>query len=203
MSGSTSTTRDNILNVASELYASKGYTAVSMRDVAAVVGVTPANLYHHFKDKECLIRAALAQVFGERTAPLETLLLAQASPAQQFDCFIDWFVRLVFDDTIFSRLLTRELLDGTPERLRYLTQTVFDRPISLLTQVMRARPSDADPVLSVISVTSIILGHRQLAAALPHLREGKADYADTQILIEHLKALLCRAFTGVPDAGRV
>jgi AcrR family transcriptional regulator len=199
---SSSTTRESILNVASELYASKGYTAVSMRDVAAAVGVTPANLYHHFKDKEGLIRAALAQVFGERTAPLETLLLAQASPAQQFDCFIDWFVRLVFDDTIFSRLLTRELLDGTPERLQYLTQTVFDRPFLLLTAVMRATASEADPVLAVISVTSIILGHRQLAAALPHLLEGKADYADTQILVQHLKTILRRAFTGVPAAGR-
>jgi AcrR family transcriptional regulator len=42
-------TRTAILDVSARLYADLGYSAVSMRDVAGVVGVTSANLYHHFK----------------------------------------------------------------------------------------------------------------------------------------------------------
>jgi len=38
-------TQGVILEVASRLFASRGYDAVSMRDVAMEVGGTPANLY--------------------------------------------------------------------------------------------------------------------------------------------------------------
>jgi len=37
-------TQENILKTASALFAARGYSAVSMRDVASAVGVTVANL---------------------------------------------------------------------------------------------------------------------------------------------------------------
>lgn len=46
--------RTVILETSAELYADLGYSAVSMRDVATKVGVTPANLYHHFRGKDGL-----------------------------------------------------------------------------------------------------------------------------------------------------
>ncbi|NKB84848.1 helix-turn-helix transcriptional regulator [Ochrobactrum grignonense] len=55
-------TRTVIIETAAGLFADLGYSAVSMRDVASKVGVTPANLYHHFKGKDELIREALAHV---------------------------------------------------------------------------------------------------------------------------------------------
>jgi AcrR family transcriptional regulator len=193
-------TREVILTVASTLYATRGYEAVSMRDVAAEVRIKPASLYYHFKDKEALVRESLAYVFAEKTAPMEALLQAGSSPQERFEAFIAWFVRLIFEDPIFSRLLTRELLDGTAERLAYLSREVFDRSFSLLSRTIAEFSGSAEPALTAMSVVSMILGHYQLAGTLPHLSGSRVEYGDPEVLIRHFTELLVRALRS-PCAG--
>ncbi len=40
--------RERILDAAERLYSAKGYSAVTLRDIGAVVGLSHASLYHHF-----------------------------------------------------------------------------------------------------------------------------------------------------------
>lgn len=199
---SNASTREHILTTASTLYATRGYEAVSMRDVAAEVRIKPASLYYHFKDKEALVRESLAYVFAEKTLPMETLLQAERPPQERFETFIAWFVRLIFQDPIFSRLLSRELLDGSAERLEYLSRVVFDRPFSLLTETIAEVSGRAEPALSAMSVVAMILGHYQLAGALPHLSGGRAEYGEPELLIRHVTDFLGRALQP-SDLGRV
>jgi AcrR family transcriptional regulator len=53
------TTRARILTEAARLFVASGYHGVSMREVAAAVGVTKPALYHHYADKEALFLAML------------------------------------------------------------------------------------------------------------------------------------------------
>jgi AcrR family transcriptional regulator len=46
--------RDQILTTAAELFAAKGYTKTSMRDVAGASGILAGSLYHHFDSKEAI-----------------------------------------------------------------------------------------------------------------------------------------------------
>jgi AcrR family transcriptional regulator len=190
--------REAILTAASTLYATRGYEAVSMRDVAAVVQIKPASLYYHFKDKEALVREAFAHVFAEKTAPMEEVLQVGRSAQERFEAFVAWFVRLLFEDPIFSRLLVRELLDGTSERLEYLSETVFDKPFSQLSRTIADVSGSTEPALTAMSVVSMILGHYLLAGALPHLSGGRAEYGESEVLIHHITELLGRALMS-PD----
>ena len=47
--------KDIILDVASELFANKGFFAVSVRTIARRVGVKESSLYHHFENKEDIL----------------------------------------------------------------------------------------------------------------------------------------------------
>jgi AcrR family transcriptional regulator len=47
-------TKEHILIESTALFALKGYSAVSMRDIAQKVGLTPAALYNHFASKDDL-----------------------------------------------------------------------------------------------------------------------------------------------------
>ncbi len=52
-----------IMQAAARLFAAKGYNAVSVRDIAAEMELTPASLYYYFPDKETLYRQTLVMVF--------------------------------------------------------------------------------------------------------------------------------------------
>src|SRR5436305_12954810 len=54
--------RDEILEIAVGLFATRGYHGVSMDDIGAAPGVTGPALYHHFAGKEAMLIAALAPV---------------------------------------------------------------------------------------------------------------------------------------------
>lgn len=51
--------RESIINVAKKLFANKGYHGVSIDEIVAAVGVSPAVLYKHFSSKEQLYDAVL------------------------------------------------------------------------------------------------------------------------------------------------
>ena len=56
----TPSTRELILDVAERGFAERGYTGVSMREIAAGAGLkNQASLYHHFRDKRALYEAVL------------------------------------------------------------------------------------------------------------------------------------------------
>lgn len=59
-------TRGRIVAAAFELFAERGYHAVSVRDIAAAVGVKDASLYNHFAGKQAIFDAVLAEQI-ERT----------------------------------------------------------------------------------------------------------------------------------------
>lgn len=54
-------TRERILTVAAGLFADKGFTATSIRDISDALGVTKAALYYHFTSKEEILHAIVDQ----------------------------------------------------------------------------------------------------------------------------------------------
>jgi AcrR family transcriptional regulator len=88
-------TRDRIVEAALRLFAERGTTAVSMRELADAAGVTVPGLYYHFASKAELIREVYrAQGFGQEPgeielpapAPIEAIIVAEAR--REFTRFI-------------------------------------------------------------------------------------------------------------------
>ncbi len=61
-----------ILRAATELFASRGFDATSMRDVAAAAAVQPASLYYHFASKESLLLAVVEPAARDLAAAIES-----------------------------------------------------------------------------------------------------------------------------------
>lgn len=53
-------TKERLFHAAARLFAENGYTAVSMREIAAAVGITEAAIYRHYDSKEAILNAILA-----------------------------------------------------------------------------------------------------------------------------------------------
>ena len=60
--------RDRILREARALFTAQGYATVSMQQIADAAVVNKATLYHHFRDKEDLFVAVMAEEFARTTS---------------------------------------------------------------------------------------------------------------------------------------
>lgn len=63
--------RDRIVAAALELFGARGYSDVSMQDVARAAGVTKAALYYHFADKQDLYTTVSLQRIADIGAAME------------------------------------------------------------------------------------------------------------------------------------
>jgi TetR/AcrR family transcriptional regulator len=190
-------TREAILAAASALYADRGYDAVSMRDVAAAVAIQPASLYHHFKDKDALILAALEHVLSAKTAPGREILLAQQAPEQRLNAFVDWLADLYFGDAVFARITVRGALDGNDERRAYLAKTVIDSVFAPLSHLIAELSDVVDPGPTAASVFSLVVGHYLLASTFVHLPRQLRALGQAGSLSAHVKEFVGRSL-GLP-----
>ncbi|KGE04957.1 TetR/AcrR family transcriptional regulator [Pseudohaliea rubra] len=72
--------RDDVLEAAAALFASKGYAATSIRDIAQQVGILSGSLYYHFASKEELLLEAHARGVAQVTEAVEGALAAAGTP---------------------------------------------------------------------------------------------------------------------------
>jgi AcrR family transcriptional regulator len=56
-------TRERILDSALALFNEKGTSAISTNHIAAAIGISPGNLYYHFRNKEDIIAALFERLF--------------------------------------------------------------------------------------------------------------------------------------------
>jgi AcrR family transcriptional regulator len=61
-------TKDNILAAALELFNDEGTAAVSTNHIAEAAGISPGNLYYHFRNKEEIIRELFERLFAATDA---------------------------------------------------------------------------------------------------------------------------------------
>lgn len=161
-----------------------------MRDVAAEVSMTPANIYYHFKDKDALIRETLVHVLSAPAPSLETILATTQAPLEVIDAFIDSFVHTMFEDRIFSKLVLRELLDGDVDRLKYVAETVVNHPFSVVARAVADCGGGGDPVLMTVSIIGMIIGHFQMAAMICYAPGGTPEHADPRVVSRHISILV-------------
>ena len=62
------TTRDFVLDTAVTLFNEQGTAAVSTNHIAEAAGISPGNLYYHFKNKDDIIRAVFDRMVEEWNA---------------------------------------------------------------------------------------------------------------------------------------
>ena len=101
--------REQMLAAAAQLFASRGYTATTMSEVAAACGVSKATLYHYVADKHAL----LAQITRGHVARLEGLVqdvhALDLAPQAQLQALILRFMQVYAHAQNEHRVLTEDV----------------------------------------------------------------------------------------------
>jgi TetR/AcrR family transcriptional repressor of mexJK operon len=72
--------QQTILDVATELFLTRGYGATSIEAVAAAARISKRTFYHRFRDKAALFEAAVRRLIERWLPPFEARLLENAPP---------------------------------------------------------------------------------------------------------------------------
>jgi AcrR family transcriptional regulator len=126
-----------ILAVAHTQFATRGFAAVTMDEVAADVGVTKPLLYNYFGNKERLYLACLEQAAGALTETLTAAAAGAESPGdalrdgvRAFFAFVEahrdgW--RLLYDETLPASGEVADRVAAQRERLARLVATLIEQ----------------------------------------------------------------------------
>ncbi len=90
-------TKAQIQTVAMRMFVERGYDKTSLREIAEEIGVTKAALYYHFRTKEDIVRAAMAQYSARITETLDWLESAAGEP-DRHEQLVDRLLDIFTDD---------------------------------------------------------------------------------------------------------
>jgi len=191
--------RRAILTAAAQLFAREGYAAVSMRDLAAALGITPAALYYHFPDKNALYDEVLLFTFKESSNALVETLREPADDRKVLRRLIALIAKNLYHDETLCLLFRRELLDGDERRLALLTEKLAQPPFDALRELAGRLAPHHDAALAATSIFALLLGHIELIPIHSRLSGGRDDDNTLEKLIDHVHGIFLAAFA-VPPA---
>lgn len=106
--------KEEILDVATRLFAERGYEGTSMNDVAERVGMRKASLFYHFATKDSLYEAVLDRLVASMQSQLEAIYANSGTFAERLDEVTDTLVGALGSHPYAARLLLREAMDWGP-----------------------------------------------------------------------------------------
>lgn len=150
-------TRDRLLFVGISLFASKGYAATSVREIADRAGVTKPVLYYYFGSKEGFFRAILEWADQQHQEILEGVIHTPGTVPERLSCLYRVIYERLMEHYDLFRLFNRLFLgfsdSAPPHDLGIFRKRMMDAIRTLyLSGVEQGelRPEDVDDVVLLI-----------------------------------------------------
>lgn len=109
---------------ATKLFAAKGYEGASMADLAELVGLRKASLFHHFPSKDALYAEVLAGLVAEVGTSIGRAQMGEGSFEARLDSLTEALTDTLGSQPSLARLLVREALDYGPVMRKSLAASV-------------------------------------------------------------------------------
>ena len=107
----TENTTSSILDAALRLFNTQGSTHVSTNHIAKAAGISPGNLYYHYRNKAEIVRALLGRMIGEADDVWESALVVRG--LEDLRGLLAHSLEIVWDYRFFYRELA-PLVQGDP-----------------------------------------------------------------------------------------
>lgn len=114
--------RDRLLEAASALFASHGYQAIGLRDLASHLGLRAGSLYHHIESKQGLLFELIESSLTDLLYETRQCLKSARTNSERLPCFVQAFVAYSQANPDKLVLLTREAMNLNEEQLLQVEQ---------------------------------------------------------------------------------
>lgn len=192
-----SKTKEQILLIATIYFAKEGYSSVSMRDIAKVMGMQQSSLYNHFESKEALWREVLEhartlymlyfdhleKALGEAETFEEALETIFYEPKRLVNVFTSYAFSMIqaeqFHDDVAGRIFTETFMTYSIDFIQGWFDTCVKKKL--------VDPFDTRMVATII-MHAILIGlqvnvHKWLGHSYREPYDSPAMFADLQRFI--------------------
>lgn len=154
--------REQIVEAATRVFAGKGFSRATTREVAREAGVSEGTIYNYFEDKDALLMAILDRL-NETERRAEDF---EAGMATDFRGFLEEYLQqrisLIWENREIFRVVLSEMLVNAELRELYLNRVV-DPTMRIAEENFRSRMKqgevrETDAPLAVRSVAGAVLG---------------------------------------------
>ncbi|GAA3916717.1 TetR/AcrR family transcriptional regulator [Litoribacillus peritrichatus] len=94
-----SSAKGRLIQAAARLFRDKGYERTTVRDLAAEVGILSGSLFHHFKNKERILRAVMEEAILLNTETMRAALAQALTPEDKVLALIKCELASILGDT--------------------------------------------------------------------------------------------------------
>lgn len=120
-------TRSKLIEIATPLFATKGFAAVSVREVTEIAGINVSAISYHFKGKEGLYQAVFEEQLSPILVAMQTVKENTAlSPLERLTFYAEQIARIHAKRPFLSRFMSGEVNNpteiGGPVIERHLSQ---------------------------------------------------------------------------------
>ena len=101
--------KPQIIALAAEAFSERGYSAASLRDIGQRAGVTAASLYHHFENKEDLLRAIVMDGSDRLAETLKAELAKDNHPRARLEQVIRAHIAFTCENMQVTKIILEEM----------------------------------------------------------------------------------------------
>ena len=135
--------RDRILDAAVELFATRGFQAVGLRDLASYLGLHAGSLYHHIDNKQALLFELIESGLLDLLQETKCRMKNARSPYERLSLFIQAFVKFNFNEKHKLTLITNEFANLNKEQQSRIIQ-LKNRYSSIISTIFTHERNEKD-----------------------------------------------------------
>jgi TetR/AcrR family transcriptional regulator len=148
-----------IVRTAEILFAEHGYSGTSLNAIAKQSGVSKANIFHHFENKEALYRAVLGQASKEMSGLIDEIRNPNSPTEEQIRQYSLQHLMNLFKNRNVTRLILREMQDDDGQQNVDMARDVlgdnFSRIVNLIETAQSENKIKKNIPAAVIAMTMV------------------------------------------------
>ena len=185
MRSKTLSRKEQICIKAAQLFKEKGYSAVTMRDLAASVGIKAASLYNHITSKQQILSEIILDIAQQFTDGIETIATQETDAISKLKAVVSQHITLTADNPYGMAALNNDWMHLEGQLEYYLKlRSAYEKQFKTI--VLEGQElGELKDVNSEILLFSILTTLRNLYLWIPK----KADLEKDK-LIEELSEIL-------------
>jgi AcrR family transcriptional regulator len=121
--------RQQILDIAAELFAARGFHGVSVAELGSACGISGPALYKHFESKDAMLAEMLVTISETLLAEGRNRVAHAGGPREALEALVEWHIEFAIDHRALIVVQDRDwssLPDEARERVRALQRAYVD-----------------------------------------------------------------------------